>query len=541
MSRRKHFSFILITSFMSGVLLWLAWPERGFTPLIFFAFVPLFFAEHSFSTVNKSGRGFRMFGNFYLALLTWNALTTWWIYNATDAGSFIAIGLNSLFMTVPWYLYFHVRSRHGTSIGYLSLIIFWIAFEYLHLNWEISWPWLTLGNVFSTHPEWIQWYEFTGTLGGSAWVLMVNILIFQLIKSIWYKDLLVRIRSINVLILSGIIFFVVAGPLISSLYVYYDYEDVGEPAKAILLQPNQDPYNEKFNQTGLDQTAELITLVSPALDSSTEYVIAPETAIADGIRESEAVHDPSVRMLRSAFSRFPKLNMIVGLTSFRTYAPNETRTVTARKSGNGNSYYDVFNSAMLISNNDPLQIYHKSRLVPGVEKMPYPKIFGFLERYAIKLGGTSGSLGTQKNRSNMIAHDGTRIAPAICYESIYGDFMSAYIRDSAEFIAIITNDGWWGNTPGYRQHMNYARLRAVEFRKSIARSANTGISCFINQRGDIVSRTEWWVEDKLSGFIYKNKVITFYAQHGDYIGFACAFFAVTLLIYLFLRRLILWF
>jgi apolipoprotein N-acyltransferase len=156
--------------------------------------------------------------------------------------------------------------------------------------------------------------------------------------------------------------------------------------------------------------------------------------------------------------------------------------------------------------------------VPGVEIMPYPKLFGFLEKFAINLGGTSGSLGIQNERKNFLVDDSTIVAPAICYESIYGDFMSAYMRNGAQLISIITNDGWWGNTAGYRQHMNYARLLAIEFRKSIARSANTGISCFINQRGDVIEKTEWWKEDAIKQTLYKNDIKTFYARHGDYIG-----------------------
>src|SRR5574343_444659 len=72
-----------------------------------------------------------------------------------------------------------------------------------------------------------------------------------------------------------------------------------------------------------------------------------------------------------------------------------------------------------------------------------------------------------------------KLAPAVCYESVYGDFMAKYIRSGAEVICIITNDGWWGNTPGHRQHLAYAKLRAIETRKQIIRSANTGISCFV--------------------------------------------------------------
>jgi apolipoprotein N-acyltransferase len=85
-------------------------------------------------------------------------------------------------------------------------------------------------------------------------------------------------------------------------------------------------------------------------------------------------------------------------------------------------------------------------------------------------------------------------------------------------IFIITNDGWWKNTPGYHQHLSFARLRAIETRRSIARSANTGISCFINQRGDVLQPTGWWVEAAIKGSINANDEITFYVKFGDYIA-----------------------
>ena len=112
------------------------------------------------------------------------------------------------------------------------------------------------------------------------------------------------------------------------------------------------------------------------------------------------------------------------------------------------------------------------------------------------------------------------------------------MRNGANMIFILTNDGWWENTPGYRQHMNYARILAIEFRKSIARSANTGISCFINQRGDVSQPTQWWVEDAIHGKVYRNKTVTFYARNGDFIGFICAFLTCSILLYFGFKRIL---
>jgi apolipoprotein N-acyltransferase len=126
---------------------------------------------------------------------------------------------------------------------------------------------------------------------------------------------------------------------------------------------------------------------------------------------------------------------------------------------------------------------------------------------------------------------------AICYESIYGRFYTEYIKKGANLMFIITNDGWWDNTPGYRQHLTYASLRAVETRRSIARSANTGVSALINQRGEITARAGWWTPAVLKGTLHANDKHTFYVTHGDYIGRLACFVMLLLLLVTAVRRM----
>jgi apolipoprotein N-acyltransferase len=151
--------------------------------------------------------------------------------------------------------------------------------------------------------------------------------------------------------------------------------------------------------------------------------------------------------------------------------------------------------------------------------MPYPAVFGWLEKFAIDLGGTAGSLGTQEERTVLTGKEG--VAPVVCYESIYGEYVGEYINNGATLIFIITNDGWWLDTPGYKQHLLYGRLRAIETRRCIARSANTGISCFIDERGDFSQETEWWKPAVIKGSINSNSEKTFYTKFGDVIGRIC--------------------
>ena len=186
-------------------------------------------------------------------------------------------------------------------------------------------------------------------------------------------------------------------------------------------------------------------------------------------------------------------------------------------------YIDSFNAAIQIENADKVQFYHKSKLVPGVETLPFASLLGFLKPVFASLGGATGRYGRQETASVFYSQSGIGLAPVICYESIWGGYVATYIKLGAQFIAIMTNDGWWGNTSGKNQHLEYAKLRAIETRRWVARSANTGISAFINQRGDVVKQSKWWVPTALKADINLNDELTFYVKSGDYIAYAGSF------------------
>ncbi|RYZ96105.1 MAG: apolipoprotein N-acyltransferase, partial [Moraxellaceae bacterium] len=168
-----------------------------------------------------------------------------------------------------------------------------------------------------------------------------------------------------------------------------------------------------------------------------------------------------------------------------------------------------------IENSAKVEFYHKSKLVPGVERMPFPKALSFLAPVFRELGGSVSGWGYQDAPEVFYAHSGIGVAPVICYESIFGDWVAKSVKDGAQFIAIITNDGWWGNTSGKDQHFLYAKLRAIETRRWVARSANTGISGFINQRGDVVKESKWWTSTAIKQDINLNDSLTFYVNNGD--------------------------
>ena len=445
----------------------------------------------------------------YFAMLFWNVSTTWWIINSTIAGAIGAFLANSLLMCIPWLGYFNVKRRLGPAAGYFSFIFFWLVFEYVHLNWELSWPWLTLGNVFSTHPAWIQWYEYTGASGGSLWVLSINLFLLMLIQK-KLKERRWSVRTISFLLGA------LLGPLAISYFGFQSIFDKRGAGNVVVVQPNVDPY-KKF-QTGEAQwqIQNLINLSKSKIDQNTSLVVWPETAIPFPIEEDSVKTHPLLQPVRDFLQQHPQLVLLSGIEGFRFFTKDKQTKYTQRYPYN-DLYYEAYNTAALFDSTR-VQLYHKSKLVPGVETLP--SFLGFLDSWFEQFGGTTGGYARQDERTVLVADNSQyKIAPSICYESIYGEFMSKFIKNGANVICIITNDGWWDETPGYLQHQSYARLRAIETRCWIIRSANTGISCFIDRTGNDVQLLPWNVAGALKQSVPVNDAnTTFFVRHGDLIS-----------------------
>ena len=550
---KKFHPFLL--SLVSGLLLFAAWPPSPLTLLIFLAFVPLLWLEQ------QGIRRRKFFGWVYLTMVIWNASTTWWIWNASEPGAVGAILANSFLMCLPWLGFHFIKARLGAKIGYPALVALWLTFEYIHLhNWGLSWPWLTLGNVFANHPGWVQWYEITGASGGTLWILVLNISIFQLIsknskrasgslsgtarfrprrtvsKQILRRPQTLDSRTLPTLAL-GRTLALFSGPLLLSSIVApsKDQPQVSHTGSAptsnvVIIQPNIDPY-EKISTGSFDaMLGKLIRISDSAIDSSTALVVWPETAVfmENGINEDNMKSNFFLNPLWDFLRRHPQINLLTGVESYRTYRAG-AQSSTARPVPNTDLYVDDYNAAVLMDSTGPLHFYHKSMLVPGVETLPF--FLHFLDAWFEKFGGTTAGYTGQPDRTPLATSNHSfTIAPAVCYESIYGEFMSRYIKNGADLIAIITNDGWWGDTPGYHQHEAYARLRAIETRHWVVRSANTGVSCIIDPSGSIVQSRPWDQASFIKAYVPPIHKETFYVKYIDIVSWLAVIATIALVI-----------
>ncbi len=520
---------------ISGFLLALAWPTYGFPILIFIAFVPLLWVEEQLRTSRAKRKGVKVFLFTYLAFLIWNTFTTWWIWNSTPFGALFAILVNSWLLSVVFWVYYKVRKRLPDRVGWIFLPTIWISFEKFHLNWDFSWPWLNLGNVFSEQLGWIQWYEYTGSFGGSLWVWIVNISVFLALRHyVRTREIRSTIRRVAKSVLY------IALPIIVSLFIWRGYEEKGDRVEVIVLQPNVDPYTEKYDRANADVLQDLLSMVERQITEDTRFVIAPETVFAEGagIPLDEFPRSGLSRGIRKELQPYPDLNFLAGTQFYKLYRSKKEKTVTSNRIDQ-NVWVDIYNSAFLINGDTPPQIYHKSKLVVGVETMPFKSTLEpILGNVMLDLGGTVSTRATQKERGVLSSSDGLyHAAPIICYESVYGEFVTEYVNEGANFLAIITNDGWWGNTEGHRQHLSYASLRAIETRRAIARSANTGISAMIDARGEAMQFLDYGEKGALKGFIDLHEELTFYVRYGDYVARISIFIALVLILYAIAKRI----
>lgn len=528
--------YLYLLSILTGILLWLSWTPKGFPFLIFFAWVPLFFISEDLLKKEVKHPFWSGVWFSFISFLIWNVATTWWIWNATPEGSIAAFVLNSFFMSLVFGCWQGFRSMklHPVSDA-VTFISFWSSWEFLHLNWDITWPWLNLGNVFASCTEYVQWYEYTGTFGGLIWILIANFLIFYLLRDI----ILLREEKNNRkrIILGTILTCWIALPMVGSIVRYQTYQlpkdETDKPIEAVIVQQNTEPHEEQYEMSNLEHTQRILSVAEPAITPNTRIVVCAETAIPWSVLTDPIIAKdyPSFNDSYSGFLLFDTLvnkhndlNLIIGLSTVKFF--DHKASPTCQERGESGLFMESYNTSVCYNRHGLSQMYYKSKLVPAVEKMPYPQVFGFLEKLAIDLGGTSGSLGIDSVQRTFTL-DGVpfKVGVPICYESAYGEHFGKFIKNGAQLMAVITNDGWWKDTPGYQQHFLFSKLRAVETRRTIMRSANTGISAFIDERGDAHQQTHYNTRLAIRQNVYPNQTITFYVQHGDYIARILLLFA----------------
>ena len=525
MNRTMKWYIKLALSVLSGLLFAFAWYPHGFPLISFIAIVPLLWLSDislKEGKRNAFGRGIMLF---YPAFFVFNLITTYWIAYCTVPGAAAAVILNALLQTLTFSAWHACRKQvKNGALQVVMLIAFWISFEYLHLNWDLTWPWLNLGNVFACEPDTVQWYSITGTAGGTLWIILLNFMFSGLIGHIQQHN---RKGIVRYVISVAATYAIPCGISMGMFFYENSHLEHDTPIEAVIVQQNTDPWEEEYRLTNTQEIQRILDVAKPFVNEKTNLIITPESAIAHTI-DMEALRNHTFMEGDSRFEGFslldsvsvvyPNLNFVLGLS---TVSISDHKTSPVAQECNPGMFMEFFNTAGFYNKNGLVSHYHKSRLVPGVEKMPFPKIFGFLEKAIIELGGSNSSLGkdtAQRTFAFDVNGREMRIGTAICYESVYGELVAKFVRDGANILAVITNDSWWDDSPGHRQHFEMSRLRAIETRRYILRAANGGFSGVIDPLGRVLEKTNYDERTAIKATVYAKSDETFYVKHGDYLA-----------------------
>ncbi len=447
----------------------------------------------------------------FASMFLWNASTTYWLYN-TNIGTGIAIQVvNTILFIIPWVLYHHAAKRSNKSLKYILFVSSWISVEYIQYHWLLSYPFLNLGNALSTQPHWIQFMEYTGVLGGSLWILLTNLSLYHLFDHLLEKGITVRLTPYFIESAA-----MISVPLVISMVIFRSYEEKGEEVGVLIVHPNVNCRTEKYTLPQSELIDKYLDLTLKNIKSDTDFILWPETAIPDLGWFSDLSTNTDLKKVYHSLSQFKDANLITGGILYEQSTDKDDLNVLYHE--HSKVWYRTYNAAIGLSfAKNKLQIRTKEKLVP-VEETMTNSISYSLRKVFSSLGGFRFSHRTHD--PDYFDHaKGLFSLPLICYESLYGQFTSEKMGDKRGIIFILLNEGWYKNLTGAAQFMYYSAIRAIESRRSIARSSNDGISCAINQRGQIENKIANFSPRAIKVKLKANDAETFYSMAGNYIGY----------------------
>ena len=495
----------LLLCFSSGLLLALSFPPLRTGFLAYVGLVPLLFLldhDHRTSAVLKYG----CLTGFFFSLGS-----LYWIAWDTEPGLFVIVPATvavalilSLYSMLFAFCFAFLRWRVG-QCALLAVPFLWTAIEYLRSLGALAFPWTSLAYTQTYYLPFIQFASFTSAYGVSFWVIALNVALY-----LWIKKGLRRRYSALILMVLGALFFF---PYVHGQKVMSE-RTTNSVLRAALIQGNVDPrvkWDERYRGHNVDV---YVRMTERGVDERVELVIWPETALPVHV-----AHEKEYRRTVQNLADSLDVPILTG-------APHYT---FHQKEG-----YLFHNSAFLFTPGDErLREYSKIHLVPFSERMPFKRIFPFLDRF--NFGQADFSPGTEYT---LFEIGEGRFAVLICFESIFPELVREFVRRGADFLVVITNDAWFGKTSSPYQHARIAIFRAIENRIGLARCANTGVSMFVDPFGRVTKETELFTRTAVCGEVSFADGETFYTRHGNVFSQACVLVSAgwLLLSLLFRRR-----
>lgn len=465
---------------VSGLVLGAAFPPLPLGFLSYGALIPLLISAERL-------RGRAAFGAGFVQGIFFYGATLYWIGSITPPGMAGAVFYMSLFRGLFLWTFAHVLRRYGEA-GIWSAPILWVAFEYFNSLGDMGFPWVVLGNSQTAYLWLIQYAEVTGVYGVSFWIVVVNLSLLMLWRNrarrwVWAAGLAALF----------------AGPAANGyLTLKNDPDEQAVPVGVV--QPDMPPVAKEYR--GFDYNfGKLKPMTAKAAGQGAKLVVWPETAV--GYLKGELYRHHRERVQAMVDS----LDIFLYTGAYRLEVGDPVK---------------VYNSSFLfVPGKGITGYYDKTRLVPFGERAPFPDLLPFLRTIRFTGGGFVGGNWDSGESRTVFNGPEARFAALICYDSVFPGFVRAFVDLGAEFLVIITNDGWFGRTSGPYQHAEAAVFRAIENRRAVVRCANTGVSTFIDAYGRKSGTTGIFHPAVLTHGVAPRSAKTLYTRYGDLFSQLC--------------------
>ncbi len=497
----------LLLGLISGILIGLSFPPVPLPYLMFIGLVPYFFALQQRKGLGEINR------LTYFTAFFFNIITLYWVGGwLPNSDPFLMIAGTTLFFfnpivfLIPSTLYYFAKKIINKNIALLLFPFFWVTFEYAYSITDFNFPWLTFGNSLPYFTSYIQVAEFIGVYGLSLLIIFSNVFIYRSINTYLQSK---KLDKISILVAAIILFI----PIIYGNFVINSYAIPEQNIRTGLIQPNLDP-NEKWQAGSLEEQLDIyLELSEKAILSGAKLLVWPETALPVYLLSGRY---PNEVDRLNEFVDTNNVPILTGMPDATFYRDPSKAPDDAKPTSDGKTLYTSYNSVLFFQpNTQSVQKYGKMKLVPFGEKVPLVGILPFLGewiKWEVGLSGWNTGRDTTIFQTT-IGGINYEIGGVVCIESIYPGFTSVFVKKGAEFLAVVTNDSWYGDSSGPYQHKEISVLRAVENRRSVVRAANGGISCLIDPLGRTISETSMYKKTFLVVDIPIEKELTFYTEY----------------------------
>ncbi|UCH66918.1 MAG: apolipoprotein N-acyltransferase [Ignavibacterium sp.] len=498
---------------LSGIIIGISFPPFPFpiTLFLFVGFIPYLYVlenRKTFAEINRAT---------YLMTFVLTVVTVYWVGSwQSEADPFLMMGGAALLfalpavMLIPSTIYYLSTKVFKKKYCFWLFPLFWVTAEYLLTLTDLKFPWVVMGNGLVKFNTLIQAADIIGVFGLSLVVLYTNFFGYK--AYVAYREGNSNYKKFAFVIALFFVVFLTYGIVKISTFKISE-----RTVKVGIIQPDINPWKKWELGTVQDFIDNYTELSQTAIKQGAKIIIWPETALPVYVMSGK--YDAELDSIYK-FLEENNISLLTGMPHIKFYYDSTNIPDDAKFNKTSNYHYATYNSVLLLEpDSRDYQFYGKMQLVPLGEHVPFSNQFEFLAnvfKWGVGLGGWNVGQDTTvftTHINNSGTEEEVNIGGIVCYESIFPLYVTNFVDRGADFITVVTNDSWYGNSSGPYQHKEFAALRAIENRRTVVRCANGGVSCIINALGETITETEMFTRNVLVGDVPLQTECTFYTKN----------------------------